>query len=388
MRVVDATVSSTPQPSFRLFLPPIASPIALTVAPRLLSWDHKDHASQTRLTTFLDHLESRLRGAGMPAEPLALKLNVALAPGADLFSSGDLDNYLIPVALRLGGGRIASAWATKFHGSESTIQIETAREAGPEAMAGWHFARATARGSASSKDWKVQIRDQVAAQCEPAPDGPLEMRISFRVGPSRQWNNVWKQSIDALGPILGLTMPSNPFHPLDGRIVRLGLHHTVAPELGFDVELGIWWRAAAGVVGDPSRSDARPEPSARAESAPRPPVAAPQRKPLPTSPPSGSPAAGGSAAGVIVFKNDDAGYVRWIQAHPEGYVVNTTPKFSVKYLKLHRASCRHVSELQGDYSRWTTGDYIKVCSTSRGALEKWARQVAGGALQTGCGCGA
>ena len=220
MRVVDATVSSTPQPSFRLFLPPIASPIALTVAPRLLSWDHKDHPSQTRLTTFLDHLESQLRGAGMPAEPLSLKLNVALAPGADLFSSGDLDNYLIPVALRLGGGRIVSAWATKFHGSESTIQIETARPAGL----------------------------------------------------SRQWNNVWKQSIDALGPIIGLTTPSNPwmwyvFPQFDGlgfsatskrySIKTLAEAYLSHPVLGcrltacVEAALGIEGRSALEIFGTP-----------------------------------------------------------------------------------------------------------------------------------------
>jgi hypothetical protein len=89
-----------------------------------------------------------------------------------------------------------------------------------------------------------QIQDQLAAQCQRAPDGPLEMQISCRVGAGRRWSNVWKQSIDALGSILGLVRPSNPFHPLDGRIVRLGLHHTAVAHLGFDVELGIWWRAA------------------------------------------------------------------------------------------------------------------------------------------------
>jgi hypothetical protein len=109
---------------------------------------------------------------------------------------------------------------------------------------GWQFARANARGSASGKDWKCQIRDQVATRCQVAPDGPLEMQISYRVGPGRRWNNIWKQSIDALSTILGLVRPENPFHPLDGRLIRLGLHHTLAPSLGFDVELGIWWRAA------------------------------------------------------------------------------------------------------------------------------------------------
>ena len=165
-------------------------------------------------------------------------------PGADLLSSCDLDNYLTPIARRLGGDRIVSAWATKSHGTASTIQIEAAREAGPELVTGWHFARAIARGSATRENWKCQIRDQVATQCEHAPDGPLEMQLSYRVGRARRWNNVWKQSIDALSPILGLVTPGKPFHPLDGRIVRLGLHHTLERDMGFDVEVGIWWRAA------------------------------------------------------------------------------------------------------------------------------------------------
>ena len=243
----------SPHPDFRLFRPPTASPIPLAIAPRLWSWDHAGHPAQTRLATFLDHVESRLQEAGVPSQPLAIQINVALSPGADLFSSGDLDNYLIPIVLRLGGDRVVSAWATKSHGGTSTIQVEAAHEARAESVTDWHFARAIARGSADNKDWKCQIRDQVAAQCELAPEGPLEMQISYRVGPGRRWNNVWKQSIDALGPILGLTTPGNPFHPLDGRIIRLGVHHTVAADIGFDVELGIWWRAVAGAARNVAR---------------------------------------------------------------------------------------------------------------------------------------
>jgi hypothetical protein len=249
-------VNPNSHPDFRLFLPPTASPIPLEIAPCLWTWDHAGHPAQTRLATFLDHVESRLQEAGVPSPPLAIQINVALSPGADLFSSADLDNYLIPIVLRLGGDRVVSAWATKSHGGASSIQVEAAHEAGPETVTDWNFARAIARHSASSKEWKCQIRDQVAAQCERAPDGPLEMQVSYRVGPGRRWNNVSKQSIDALGPILGLTTPGNPFHPLDGRIIRLGLHHTVAADIGFDVELGIWWRAAEGVARNAARGAA------------------------------------------------------------------------------------------------------------------------------------
>ena len=240
------SVDSSAQSGFRLFRPPAAASIPLEVAPRLWSWNRAGHPDQTRLTTFLDHVESRLREANAPSQPLALQLNVALAPRVDLLAAHDLDNYLIPIVLRLGGDRVVSAWATKSRGGSSTIQIEAAREAALESLAGWKVAHASACGSASSRGWKRQIQDQVAGQCERAPDGPLEMQISYRVGLGRRWNNIWKQSIDALGPILGLVRQSNPFHPLDGRITRLGLHHTPAAGMGFDVGLGIWWREAEG----------------------------------------------------------------------------------------------------------------------------------------------
>lgn len=178
--------------------------------------------------------------------------------------------------------------------------------------------------------------------------------------------------------------PDNPFHPLDGRIVKLGLHHTVADELGFDVELGIWWRAAPDhVVGGVPKSIPRSIDEASVHS----------REKLEASPPVArtvegvrAESQGGSTASVVVFRNDEAGYVRWVREHPGGYVVNTTPRFSRNYLKLHRASCIHVSRLQPGYSQWTTGQYIKVCSDSRRALDDWSRSQAGGALQAGCYC--
>jgi hypothetical protein len=49
------------------------------------------------------------------------------------------------------------------------------------------------------------------------------MQLSFTVGSSRNWLNLWKPAIDALDPILGST-PSRSWHPRDGRIIELGLH--------------------------------------------------------------------------------------------------------------------------------------------------------------------
>lgn len=38
---------------------------------------------------------------------------------------------------------------------------------------------------------------------------------------------MWKASIDGLDPLLGRTYAGRDWNPLDGRIVRLGLHKTV-----------------------------------------------------------------------------------------------------------------------------------------------------------------
>jgi hypothetical protein len=57
--------------------------------------------------------------------------------------------------------------------------------------------------------------------------------------------NLWKPLIDSLGPILG-EHPSRGPH--DDRIVDLGLHHHVEPDLGHGVTIHLWsttvWREA------------------------------------------------------------------------------------------------------------------------------------------------
>lgn len=71
------------------------------------------------------------------------------------------------------------------------------------------------------------------------PAGPVRLELAFVVGPSRNWLNLWKQTIDALDPILGRTYPGRAWHPLDGRITELGMHLTVDPAARYDVVVGI-----------------------------------------------------------------------------------------------------------------------------------------------------
>ena len=71
--------------------------------------------------------------------------------------------------------------------------------------------------SSQTEAFKEQIRDQLR-DTKPLPPGPVRMQMSFTVGPSRNWLNLWKPAIDALGKILGYGHATAPdsWSPLDG----------------------------------------------------------------------------------------------------------------------------------------------------------------------------
>jgi hypothetical protein len=79
-------------------------------------------------------------------------------------------------------------------------------------------------------------------------------------------------------------------------------------------------------------------------------------------------------------QDDDAGYLAWVQSHPDGLVVNTERRPSPAYLVLHRADCAHITRATQPGS-WTTAAYIKVCAPELAELERWARTEVGGRLQ-------
>jgi hypothetical protein len=83
------------------------------------------------------------------------------------------------------------------------------------------------------------------------------------------------------------------------------------------------------------------------------------------------------------FVDNDKGYLEWLQANPQGFVVNSPRVPSASYLALHRATCPHIS--QPTSTIWTAGQYSKTCAVDRAELEAWAHQL-GGTLSLGCGC--
>lgn len=64
---------------------------------------------------------------------------------------------------------------------------------------------------------------------------------------------------------------------------------------------------------------------------------------------------------VVEFDGDDAGYLEWLHAHPDGYVVNVQRDRSPDYVVLHRATCIFISRpvKQGGY---TERNYVKYCA--------------------------
>lgn len=94
--------------------------------------------------------------------------------------------------------------------------------------------------------------------------------------------------------------------------------------------------------------------------------------------------------GVSKFRDDDAGYLDWLAAHPNGYVINAVRNYSDFALRevtsawmarVHCASCRTINS---QHSRGeTTGRYVKVCAEELSELEDWATSAVG-ELVAGC----
>ena len=168
-----------------------------------------------------------------------MELVVGLPDDISLTEGGrDLDNYLYPVAKRLGGSRIAAMFGRKVHGP-STLAIGPA-EPGTEPMRPSVTIRAS--GSYERPKWKEGLRQALLAQTIPAEPGPVSLDLAITTGPGRNWVNIWKPLIDSFGPVLG-EEPGRPFHPFDDRVTCLSLHHHIDGGIGYDVIIdGIWTR--------------------------------------------------------------------------------------------------------------------------------------------------
>lgn len=82
---------------------------------------------------------------------------------------------------------------------------------------------------------------------------------------------------------------------------------------------------------------------------------------------------------VELFDNDETGYLQWVQANPHGFVANVDRARRVpQYPMVHAAT--HGSMSSSRIGNFTTGDYIKFCSTDLDALEQYSQSEFGRAL--------
>lgn len=91
--------------------------------------------------------------------------------------------------------------------------------------------------------------------------------------------------------------------------------------------------------------------------------------------------------GVVVFDNDDEGYLAWLDAHPEGFVLNTRRSKAPDSLVLHRAGCSTLkNRAKSGKAGGLTERNIKVCAMDVDCLKRWAKQQGrdSGALSQGC----
>ena len=80
---------------------------------------------------------------------------------------------------------------------------------------------------------------------------------------------------------------------------------------------------------------------------------------------------------VMVFKDDDDGYLKWLDEHPLGFVINCDRNPRRQYLKLHKSRCHTISGTPTWGKDWTV-QYLKVCSDARQSLRAWAQDEVGG----------
>jgi len=277
---------------------------------------------------------------------------LAVAATGPLRRDGSTDGPLSALARRLGPGRLASVRWTAGSG-HLTI---TAGPCPPRRWAPggpWSFAEADPgrAGDLSS------VADEVAAVFAP-PSGArrgsaLDLEVSYRVGPDRDWTSLW----GATALALGLTSDGDGGLLAGSSVVRsLALHRLVDLEIGDGVRIGLWWRPAG--------------PGSTAAVAAR-------RAPTPVPAPA-----------PVTFDRDDAGYLAWISSNPAGYVLNAPRRSApARGVTVHRAACRLVSGDGGGARRWTATSK-KVCSEVRAELVAWARTELGAEPMSCRICGA
>ncbi len=217
------------------FAMPDGPALALRLQPRLESWERRDHPAQVALREFVAHvhelIDPRHRADGWRFGIPTRRGSAGRHRSAVGARSGQL---LVPDRAHAAGAR-----RLRVVHEVSRCPIAGPRRAGDP---GWR-AFAVPRSPGSGAAWKSAVRRAVESADE-LPEGPVGLQLGVTVGPTRRWTKLWKPSIDGLDAVLGRAYPDRDWNPLDGRIVRPGLHRSTDAGLANDVAMVIWARSA------------------------------------------------------------------------------------------------------------------------------------------------
>jgi hypothetical protein len=76
---------------------------------------------------------------------------------------------------------------------------------------------------------------------------------------------------------------------------------------------------------------------------------------------------------LIRFSDDDASYLAWVAAHPDGFVLNVRRSADPRYVVLHRAGCKTISNEPHSPGAYTGRGYRKICTLTEAELKPAAK---------------
>lgn len=213
--------------------------------PLVAQWEKRTHPAQIRLNKYLTWLTGEIRPQLNDRDDLFLHLEIDVQDPAKLLHQYDLENYLTPLFGKkwLNPSSFVLVSARKKVGGGNSIEIGQVRWRTNAFENDWSRFSCSPGAGSSKPEWKERIRVSLAStNPDFIPTGPAEVHLAWRCSPNRNWVNLWKPTGDAMGPVLGYTSLVNLYHPRDDRIVHLSMHKTIDPRIGYDVQVGMWWR--------------------------------------------------------------------------------------------------------------------------------------------------
>jgi hypothetical protein len=220
----------------------------LDITPQLASWDKQTHPSQITLKAYRQPIMDAILPILPQNETLFLNLDVDVQKPQYLQKHHDLENYLTPLfgMQLLPASRFVLVTARKYVGGGSILTVGIARPAEDNLLnSGWYHFAHTSHGSVQSKQWKVTLRNALAATNPiPLTAPAVEVQIAWICSPQRNWVFLWKPTGDCMGPILGEENPLRPFAPNDDRIISLKFHRTFDASIRNSVHIDMRWRSA------------------------------------------------------------------------------------------------------------------------------------------------